>query len=35
MKRALNFTKKVLRAYLKNSAEMYKPMIDAGVTIII
>ena len=34
MKRALNFTKKLLKVYLENSAEMYKPMIEAGVTII-
>ena len=33
MKRALSFTKRILLAYLRNSAELYKPMIDAGVPI--
>lgn len=33
MKRALNFTKKVLLAYFKANAEMYRPMIEANVPI--
>jgi hypothetical protein len=33
MKRALNFTKRILREYLKLQAEVYRPVIEAGVPI--
>ncbi len=33
MKRALNFTKRILREYLKLQAEMYRPALEAGVPI--
>lgn len=33
MKRALNFTKKVLREYLRMQAEVYRPALEAGAPI--
>jgi hypothetical protein len=33
MKRALNFTKKILREYLRLQAEVYRPVLEAGVPI--
>ncbi len=33
MKRALKFTKKVLREYLRLQAEVYRPALEAGAPI--
>ena len=33
MKRALNFTKKVLREYLRMQVEVYRPALEAGAPI--
>ena len=33
MKRALNFTKRILHEYLRLQAEMYRPALEAGVPI--